>query len=127
LAFIVCLGGNIAIDRYSKTLASEQSKIEQIKERSEMCNEIAAFTEEKSACFGHLDMINNVRPAKLLFNQLSTNNPKVMTFAGTSDSVHTLNTFIENLRKEKSITKVSTINVVSTLKGTTFNLQIEFL
>ncbi|MDR0742519.1 MAG: hypothetical protein LBE98_03585 [Puniceicoccales bacterium] len=101
-------------------------KITRIIERKKLYDEICAFSEAKALYFKRLDAINKIRPAQLFFNQFTMSGPRVMQFVGMCDSIATLNLFVEDLEKESSIYEVSTPNVSSSSRGTTFNLEVEY-
>ncbi|MDR1457609.1 MAG: hypothetical protein LBI47_02040 [Puniceicoccales bacterium] len=108
-------------------LEKRESKVAQIIERKKLYDEICVFSEGKALYFKRLDAINKIRPAQLFFSQFTMSSPKAMKFVGMCDSIATLNLFVENLKKESSICLVSTPSVSSSSKGTTFNLEVEYL
>ncbi|MDR2776424.1 MAG: PilN domain-containing protein [Puniceicoccales bacterium] len=116
-----------SIEFRQSTLVKKWPKITRIIERKKLYDEICAFSEGKASYFKRLDEINKIRPAQLFFSQFTMNGPKVMQLVGICDSIATLNLFVENLKKEFSMRRVPTLNVSSTSKGTTFNLQVEYL
>ncbi|MDR1890772.1 MAG: hypothetical protein LBQ23_01125 [Puniceicoccales bacterium] len=124
---IVLFATYVAIGFRHSTLEKRQSKISQIIERRKLRDEICVFTGGKDLCFKRLDALNKVRPFQLFFSQFTMSSPRVMQFVGTCDSIATLNTFVENIKRESSTHVVSTSNVSSSSKGTTFNLKVEYL
>ncbi|MDR1233205.1 MAG: hypothetical protein LBJ75_03020 [Puniceicoccales bacterium] len=106
-------------------LEKRQPRVSQVIKRKKLHDEIDVFSQGKALYFKRLDAINKMRPAQLFFSQFTMSSPKVMNFVGMCDSIATLNLFVESLKKE--LHSVSTPNVSSTSKGTTFNLQVEYL
>ncbi|MDR2628886.1 MAG: hypothetical protein LBC30_02775 [Puniceicoccales bacterium] len=117
----------LSIGFRQSTLVKRWPKITRIIERKKLYDEICAFSEGKVSYFKRLDEINKIRPAQLFFSQFTASGPKDIRLVGMCDSIATLNLFVENLKQEFSICTVSTLNVSSTSKGTTFNLQVEYL
>ncbi|MDR2432165.1 MAG: hypothetical protein LBD34_00185 [Puniceicoccales bacterium] len=127
MVVIVLITVRSSIKMRHSMLEKRESRITQIIERKKLYDEICIFSKGKALYFRRLDAINKVRPAQLFFSQFIVNGSKVMKFLGTCDSVATLNLFVENLKKEPSIHLASTPSVSSSSKGTTFNLEVEYL
>ncbi|MDR1433001.1 MAG: hypothetical protein LBI61_01505 [Puniceicoccales bacterium] len=127
LLFVALVAVNFAIGSRLSSMQSNQTNVDRVKERSKLRDEIYAFATGKLAYFKRLQIVNDVRPAEMLFREFSADGSNVAHFLGTCESVSALNEFLSVLGKKKEVADASTANVISKQKETSFNLSVKFL
>jgi hypothetical protein len=110
-----------------KSLESAKGLIGRIIERRSLRDEVTAFVDGKSRYLEHLNTMNVLRPATLLFNDFETRSQTEVLCVGMCDSSGTLHAFIDRLKKSGAVRDAVATDVVARQKSTSFNLRVEFL
>jgi hypothetical protein len=103
-----------------------QKKIDAIMERGKLRDEILAFSSGKSSFFRKLNTINSARRGELFFHDFAMETDGSVRISGICDTTNTLDTFMKNLKLEKSIVDVNCSNIGRAKTGMAFKIGVKF-
>jgi hypothetical protein len=129
-AFLVVLASLVAIDwmissRVSGLRANKLSE-SGIEGRRILRDEMMVIVGDRSLYLKRLDFVNDLRPGTLLFNSFAMKSQNEALYSGMCDSAATLHTFVGRLKGSNIVKDVTTSNVTSKAKVTTFSMCVEF-